>query len=280
MAAVAIVMLISQESIRKVFPTGARPILVSANDGNDYVAKYANVLPAYRLLHEYVASRFLGIWGIPTPPVEFITVNRDHLAPDVFSAAQIEAITKYPLLGSCQLSPAIDINTFYFTSLYDRSNWARIDNTSDVIDLALFDLWMANTDRRPENYNLLLHRPENGGWMINAIDHQQCFGDGGCLHDLAIIPYEESLLGTDLGHRVLRSPRNRQSMVEMAVDAFNDRVNACEEEARNILSAMPLQWGINAEEVEQWMGRSIFTQEWIWEVTKSFRLYTQQALLG
>ncbi|MEO0058419.1 MAG: hypothetical protein RLZZ312_66, partial [Bacteroidota bacterium] len=56
---------------------GSAPVLVLCNDFKQYICKYAD-RETSALVREYVASRFLQIWEVPTPKPVWVRVKQAH----------------------------------------------------------------------------------------------------------------------------------------------------------------------------------------------------------
>ena len=68
------------EIVRLIPTTGSLPVVVMADDLEEYVCKYDS---GSKLINEYVSYRFLEIWGLPLLPAAFLTVKPEHVRKDL-----------------------------------------------------------------------------------------------------------------------------------------------------------------------------------------------------
>ena len=128
--------------------TAAAPHILETDDG-EYVAKcdrwYPGEPPAWIMANEYICAYFATILGLSLPRFALIEdedgvyVGSKRL-PDAFPLKRSEE------LGTCQ-------------------------NRDDLHRLAVFDIWMHNTDRHTGNLLITGRGLERRWWMI---DHSHC----------------------------------------------------------------------------------------------------------
>lgn len=139
------------------------PSLFVADDGREWVVKPSGHTFRDGLV-ELLASRLAVRLGIPTPSGEVFTVGEGLLAAmtalDGDLRALAEAFTRGGRLAfGSQLRPGADWVPPSRPGADEREALGRI---------WIFDRWIANADRRPDNPNLIL-----SGRCLLAIDHAQ-----------------------------------------------------------------------------------------------------------
>lgn len=186
------------EDIQRVIDSLDRPVDVHCNDFENYICKYRSV---DNLLKEYLASCFLQRWQVPTPEIAFVWVKPEHIPERYRRVAKPEFFDK-PCFGSKYDSQTIEVNQTFVALGSDAAEVRKIQNRLDLLRICLFDLWLANEDRKQNHYNLLLVADEPGKFYLSAIDHSACFNNEG------IGDYSLNLLyhGNLLLHRLCEHP--------------------------------------------------------------------------
>lgn len=169
----------SVECIEELTTDGHAPVKFKCDDGGLYYCKYRKKLrPEVELdclWYELIGHILLRQLGFPTPEVALVEIapnsydrkqlvqNATHLRPGVvcFGSKHVPGILVNELMG------------------YPDRVLDRLRNPEELLAIALFDLWVENTDRgKPveggHNYNLLWS-PWEGGYRVVAIDHAFIF---------------------------------------------------------------------------------------------------------
>lgn len=157
--------------VQKTFSTGNKPILVTASDGNDYVAKACREKPpSFRLLKEVLGSIFCRKWGIATPNPILIDIDPEHLQTENFSGNT--ELYNFPCFASAFNNEADDWdNLLKYTKTPKR---LPPEERKFLLKITLLDIWLGNEDRDYKNHNLLL-LPRNYSPRIQAIDFEAIF---------------------------------------------------------------------------------------------------------
>jgi hypothetical protein len=152
------------EEVHKIFNTaGSSPLLVSCDDFNDWVCKY-DKFPKY-LFNELIASEFAKLWNINTPETALINVKSEHIPYDKFPQLQPSYFEK-ECFGSLYLKNTKEIDLSFIPLFREKSFRDKIQQKSDFLKIALFDIWLANEDRNYNNFNLLLHFSPNNIYIF------------------------------------------------------------------------------------------------------------------
>lgn len=171
---------IAQQRVRlvlDVLPTAHRPLLVLADNGEQYYLKYVQH-QTYELKCEWLCHFLLRCWGVATPDVALLVVPeqvKSTLPPAARFAARYLG---QPCFGSRAIADALDSSDFI-----QQGNLSELDlltNPNDLLWTAMFDAWVSNDDRRASHHNLIL-APDpgpagaRGRLRCWAIDHAFTF---------------------------------------------------------------------------------------------------------
>lgn len=264
----------SIENIKKILPTnGSRPIIVTCDDMNDWVCKYDST---DKLLNEYLASSFLRLWGIPTPPIAFVNVHEEHI-PDEMRATLQPRYFQKPCFGSMYLEHAYMLNTFFQSLKGNYHELSKIKNKEDFLKIALFDIWLSNEDRTQNNFNLLLNPNENGAFRFCAIDHSACFNTCSLEHGIYQLNLYDSIINSEEANVLFSSGEKLNQTVTSITDGFRISVNLCRERLNSILNELPESWNYNTLELENEL-LCIFEADWLNETERNFRQYVQEGI--
>lgn len=160
-------------SITGKYETMHSPLKVLDGNFNPYVLKYPINLKDNSIAKEFICHFLLKSWKIPTPEIAILSVSPDLLEHCEFLKNRDKDIIKKSIcFGSKMLLHSLDMNNFIAAK--DAVSRRRIKNLSDLLKIALFDIWVENEDRKPSNNNLLLDST-SVSYEINAIDHAFTF---------------------------------------------------------------------------------------------------------
>jgi hypothetical protein len=267
----------SIEEIRKVFQTtGSYPVLVHCDDLEDYVCKYDI---KNKLVNEFLAAQFLEIWNIPVPPCTIIDILPEHIPHHILgNRIQRQMFTK-PCFGSCYLTFAQDITELTVTMENSRTDINKIINRSDLLKIALFDIWLANNDRNQNNHNLLLNPTETGN-IITAIDHTEIFDGGRLGFEMGQLTENDSILFSNAATVLLSGNLKISEKVRNLKEEFYICVAECGSKLTEIVEALPNEWVLDKNETREAIQRSVIdNQEWLKECERNFIEFVQLAKL-
>ncbi len=269
--------------ISRVIPTsGSNPVVVLADDLNEYVCKYSANTPANRLLIELLGYSFAKIWNIPIPRANFVTISPEHVAGTIIDNLIQRRCFDTPTFGSYYYSEAKEIDKTLIASWKTKkSQLNRIRNKADLLKIGLFDLWLSNEDRNHNNSNLLIN-PIDGGLELMVIDHEKCFNSGIINPDLKIyqINADESILNYDLIPLFFKQNAEFELLKASILDNFQTHVNNCRLELAQILQLIPDSWGINREEIEEYLNNNIFVSGWLTETEQNFSQFISNSFIN
>ncbi len=227
--------LISVQNISRVIPTnGSLPVVVMADDLEDYACKYDS---GAKLINDYLGHQFLQHWGLPVFPAAFVKIQRAHIPADILSGRlQIHHFDK-PSFGLRYNNDAAGINDILLGLRGDSYEIAKFTNRYDLLNIGLFDLWLANNDRNENNSNLLVV-----GNSFIAIDHADIFDGGRLGWPLSQLTAEDSILSSEfaatfLGNKIKREARYKELLVK-----FPKFVANCRDALPALIDNFPNEW--------------------------------------
>lgn len=241
--------------VLKVYQTGDRPILLLCSDGTHYICKYKQ--PGYaanKLVNELVGGAFAASWGIATP-VRSLVVND----PIIWDDAGISHDPVAPLLGSRKME-----NVFDLGGLNCNQVEKSLRTLSQLIRIALFDLWLANEDRTCNNYNLLYDLKEKS---LVSIDYGGIFNSGILNYPLYQLNASDSIISSDLFCR-LKTPNLQNALSLMRVKYIRLVAN-CKKKVSVIIDSIPQEWNVEKTTLELKL-QELFATEWINETWSNF----------
>lgn len=260
------------EEIHRIIQSVDRPIDVTCNDFENYICKYRDI---DNLLKEYLASCFLQRWQLPTPPIAFIWVKPEHIPEQFVKTAKPQFFNK-PCFGSKYLDQTIEVNQSLVALGNDSTEVRKIQNRLDLLRIGLFDLWLANEDRKQGNYNLLLVPDEPSKFYLHAIDHSACFNNGGVgEYALNLLTPQETVLTSD----VCRLLYARSTVIHREIDTvlkrFRPDIKKSADSLPEILKFVPPEWQINTKSIQETLQDSVFQSDWLKRIEITFREYLQ-----
>lgn len=243
--------------VSKVYNTGERPILVTCSDNNDYICKYTlSSGSAFKLVCELIGNSMASLWGLNNPEFALITLSAEH--------QQNVAITNRGnklCLGSRFMENVVDLTKVSLLAVNDS-----FDNFCQLLDIALFDMWMANEDRNANNFNL----------MINIDDERFVPIDFGCIFNSSTFEYplsqltmSDSLMYSDLFCSMARKYADMltEDLLNKIHASFVSKVAYCND--NNTLLSIPTEWLIPQELVSRKL-YELFSPQWIDSVWENY----------
>jgi len=227
----------------EIHTVGNSPLKVLADDFKIYAVKNSkNKHPARDIINELLAHYFLKLWGIQTPSISLITMNHDYLLPNLSVNHQPNFYNK-DVFASKWIDNAIEITSIYQIS--NKFDYKKFHYPEVLFKIGLFDLWVENEDRRPNNHNLILQNIE-GKFHILPIDHAFIFGP---MNYINLNPSEfcasgsESIFFTNLALSLKKYLKKNKIWHPIDKDYFYLCLEKCKEEYSNIVANIPITWG-------------------------------------
>lgn len=254
----------SISTISRVIETGgSMPVVVLADDFEDYACKYDY---KGKLINEFVAHQFLQVWGLPVLPAAFVTIKIDHV-PEKFLSGRIRLMDfNKPTFGLRYNGEAALVDNTLLGLKDDTYELNKFVNRFDLIKIALFDLWIANTDRNHGNYNMLIVNKR-----FIPIDHSDIFEGGRLGNELAQLTDEDSILTSDAALTFLNQKSKVEETAKDLIEKFPTFVNNCNETLSDIIENIPAEWCNDKPRLLGNIRSAVFENEhWLSETISSF----------
>lgn len=256
-----------QEIYEVIQTNGSLPVRVMCSDLEEYICKYQS--PNFNsLVKELVASCFLNLWQIPTPYIALVEIKKEHIPLFKLEKRQSQHQFDEVCFGS-RVMKNTEVCTPAFMNSTNVKNLESLK--ADFLKIALFDIWMANDDRTPNNPNLLITPDSNQQMRFVAIDHAATFNTGFLERPLYELSFEDSILYSTLFSSMFRNSNKGKQMAEDAIQTFYQSVNDCEKELPFILDCIPRAWLSNPPHFLSRCRSALFSANWLKAVEITFR---------
>ena len=226
---------------------GHAPLKFLCDNNKIYYCKYLNAFNKQELnllAYEMVSSHLLMKLSIPTPEVALVKITKGTLTKNKIHYNRRLKVGNI-CFGSQEVKPAQELQAIQKFSKYDYN---RILNPSDIIKIAIFDLWTNNVDRGRNfdggiNYNLLI-ASEMNKQKIYAFDNAFTFGG---VDEIGIFNSNSQPNGYN---KLVLSPFYRDIIKFIAIKDFNNIVDnfipllsiSYKELIVDIIDQLPQEW--------------------------------------
>lgn len=198
----------SIKNIEKTYNTGEEPVLVACNDHNLYICKYTRYSgSANKLVCELMGAVFAKSWMLNAPEIAIVKVSQEHVPYNMSGS-----FFSKPILGSLQQNNVVDITPATIPLITPSEKLCR-----QLIQIALFDLWLSNEDRNANNANLMYDMVRDD---IIPIDYGCCFNTATFDYPLSLLTESESILCSDLFSH-LSNGISRERILQLAAILVN-----------------------------------------------------------
>lgn len=209
------------------------------------------------MFHELLVGGFAKLWELAVPDFCLVQVKPDHVEDHpILQRSFFNTLcfgSKYE--GNCA-----EIDEFYADMSLPGKK--RFKHKFEFLKIGLFDIWMANEDRKFNNYNLLID-VENGNRFV-PIDHDAIFNTGNLDKGLVLLTEDESLINTDLTRKLFSVKELRKKdFLENTKNDYYLCVGKCKQNTGKILQEIPPEWGIDVAEYQNLLDSHLFNEEWI-----------------
>lgn len=249
--------------------TGSQPVIAFANDLEFYACKYDSVT---KLINEYLAHAFLKVWGFQVFEAAFVNIKPEQISPEIISNRIQPHDFQKPTFGLKYDEQSLDVNNTLAGLKGDYHELNKYYNRFDLLKIALFDLWLANTDRHQGNYNLMLHS-KNQQFIFTPIDHSDIF-DGCNLgrYPLAQLTIEDSVLSSDIAKTFLYPKSKIIDEAQELLENFPTFVANCGNLLALIVEDIPELWCDNQQLLTIQIREAVIDNPlWIHETKQNFK---------
>ncbi|MBW7841191.1 MAG: hypothetical protein LC124_04470 [Ignavibacteriales bacterium] len=240
---------VTTEIFQKEFGTrGSYPSLFDCSDNLRYIVKHSQLKRNYNhLINELIAVQLAKAISIPVPDFRLVQINQNILPNDyIFSAGKPSGLGfgSQFLVGNIITVPDID-------TIIAISKSKKNEITEDLIKICAFDIWLRNSDRSPNNPNLLFQE-KRGIIRLYAIDHSSIFSELNYLdlfREIDQIPtIGENLVDEELFSYIYFN--YGLFFEKVKTDICKKIENVKEEEIQEILDNIPKEWNLKQQEIE------------------------------
>lgn len=168
--------------IKEISTEGSSPLLIVADDGEQYIAKTTtSQVPLTEVINEVLCAYWAQCWALAIPPFALVHISQslsDHYRKKKRPlSARYEkcAFDEQIFFGSRVVPCQVELDD-YFSGPYHQSQMHYFSNPLDLLKIGVFDQWIGNFDRKPDNPNVLLTQRSDGLLEFSPIDHTAAFG--------------------------------------------------------------------------------------------------------
>ena len=243
------------DSIKKIerqYFTGEMPVQVMCSDMNAYICKYMrSSVSAFKLVCEFVGAYMADAWSLGVPDVALVNIKPSH-----WDGINISHVISAPTFGCKKMEGVVDITP---------STYGDIEPTEIVLKqllrIALFDFWIANEDRNPNNANLLYD--VNKGNIVPI--------DFGCILNTATFDFPlsqltvtDTILNSDLFYHLLKGQKTAifDNEIQTLSRKYKSYIRECKNKQDSIINDLPKEWKVPSEIVSNKM-QQLFDHHWI-----------------
>ncbi|MGB0929973.1 MAG: HipA family kinase [Chitinophagales bacterium] len=135
--------------VEEIPTDGHSPLKFVCTDGEIYFCKYrvsAKMVEIDCLVYEVICSILLRELGIPTPEIAFVEVMKDSYDKGSLDRNRLYTKPGITCFGSKELANAQLVTEL--DKISREEDFEAYRNPQDLIRIAIFDLWVGNTDTR------------------------------------------------------------------------------------------------------------------------------------
>ena len=255
----AIPIIDSAKRIEQQFRTGEEPVLVMCSDVNLYVCKYMrSSATAYKLACELIGARMAEAWQLDTPDIALVRIKSSHWE----GISQSHSISA-PSVGNRWMDGVVDITPSTYAKVP-----ATIETLEQLMQIALFDFWIANEDRNANNANLMYEVVRS---RLVSIDYGCIFNTATFEYPLSQLTTTDTILWSDL-FRHLANGQEKTAIHAIAnhlKEVFNTNLQRAGMQVHQILYDMPEEWNIPQNVVNEKL-LQLLDERWTAEVWDNF----------
>lgn len=234
--------------IKKYDTDGHAPYLVLTDTLEKCVLKTCNnQADKISLTKEFLCALLLDNWEIETPPFCSLTIDSTlNESPFVITDKGFKYSSLY--FGSKHVDSAFEMNEFIAPD--GKVATRKILNISQLFDIALFDIWVENDDRRPSNNNLLLC-PYEKDFVIRAIDHAYTFGSIDFLQinpEFVSFSHNDSILYSEMGKSAINCTKLNSKWLDTYKEKFYLCIQKTENSFQHACELLPYEFQLTEKE--------------------------------
>lgn len=238
--------------VTEILTDGSSPLQIVDSLGNSYYAKTTTTnIPYQELINEVLCAYFLQLWDLKVPTPCVINISDevvDNYIQEIGALSNrynFRPFADRAFFGSKVIWPLIELET-YFTNLSGKKEYNLFLDPLDLIKIGVFDLWIGNMDRKPENPNIILGT-DGDRFCIHPIDHTAAFAHVPNLNGLRpvllhLAPHKNILSSTFAKSIIRFAPsdelRHLKDQILLAMNDVNSNII-------DIFDQVPPSWGFS-----------------------------------
>ena len=255
----AIPVIDSAKRIEQQFRTGEEPVLVMCSDVNIYVCKYMrSSAAAFKLACELIGARMAEAWQLNTPSIALVRIKPSHWA----GINQSHCLTA-PSIGSRWMDGVVDITPSTYAKVP-----ATIDTLEQLMQIALFDFWIANEDRNANNANLMYDVARS---RLISIDYGCILNTATFEYPLSQLTTTDTILWSNLFQHLAQGQEKAtiQAIANRLIVVFRERLQQTNVQVYQIIEEMPSEWNVPQNVVKEKL-LQLLDERWTAEVWENF----------
>lgn len=222
----------------------------------------------YKLVSEFLGSKFASKWNINNPITTLVSINRSHLSENNEIGQDIISV------GSLYNAEALDITA---STIYDITPAKSL--FKQLLKIALFDCWIANEDRNDNNLNLMYDVLRN---KIVPIDFGCSFNTATFDFSLSPLTSTDTVLNSSFYLHLRKAVDIKcsfRNLVEGLHRWYINNIKVCESVMHDLSKSIPKDWNVLNEEVVS-KCRELLSKEWAERAWNSFEAYFYDNIRG
>ena len=249
----------SVKTIDQQYQTGENPVLVLCSDKNAYICKcmYSSG-SAYKLVCELIGTVMAHAWGINTPAPAFVKIHQHHWSK--FLSTRYNSATSF---GTRSMENVVDITPSTYSGVPVTERLIK-----ELMEIALFDCWIANEDRNINNANLMYDTERS---RFVSIDYGCVLNTATFEYPLSQLTSTDTILYSDLFHHLTKMKKSEEfsAIAGNLKQRYWHKIKHAQEEAGNVTSFIPGEWNVNPQLVNNKL-MQLFERQWIDAVWDNF----------
>lgn len=169
----------AQKIIKEIPTVGSNPLQILADDIQVYFAKTSIAkIPRTELINEVLCGYLAQCWDLKIPNFALLKIDNEVVKKYEYESGKLSSRYKSDSFGenlffaSQIVKNSIELEKYNQKVL--KSEFNNFNSPLDLVKIGVFDFWIGNKDRKPENPNILIGT--NGKTFdFHPIDHTAAF---------------------------------------------------------------------------------------------------------
>lgn len=249
----------SIKAIEQQYQTGENPVLVLCSDKNAYICKYMRSSgSAYKLACELIGSVMALAWKINTPIPAFVKIKQQHWTRQL--AQRYNSVLAF---GTRRQENIVDITPTTFSAVPVSKRLIK-----ELLEIALFDCWIANEDRNINNANLMYDIER---MLFVSIDYGCILNTATFECPLSQLTSTDTILYSDLFHHLIKGTEGHEvlTLAESLEQNYHYDIKQCQAQFVVIVSNLPSEWNVPSFLLEEKL-EQLVEKQWVDAVWDNF----------